>query len=194
MLIVFAFLLFIAAKAGFMGLPMAFIVTSWFFKYAYILFDHTVRGFDEPPTLDIQMVNPFNEQRPLAQVVILGLIYVAVDFATLRMGRWRPPSIAVASLLLCRPPSRCSGLEEISSRLPTPSPGCAWSGVSGPCTSSFSDHRRLRITYSVMCRWELWLPVEIAIFHVLLSLDVQRSRRRPVRAAARARAGDLGLA
>ena len=72
MLIIFAVLLSLAARAGLMGVPLAFILTSWFFKYAYILFDHTVRGFDEPPTLDIQMQNPFSEQRPLARVAILG--------------------------------------------------------------------------------------------------------------------------
>jgi hypothetical protein len=69
-----------------MGIPMALILISWFFKYAYILFDHTVRGFDEPPVLDIQMVNPLNEQRPLAQLVILGLIYVALALVQRTMG------------------------------------------------------------------------------------------------------------
>src|SRR6516165_1001265 len=72
LLIVFAILLSLAARAGLIGIPMALILISWFFKYAYILFDHTVHGFDEPPVLDIQMVNPLNEQRPLAQLVILG--------------------------------------------------------------------------------------------------------------------------
>jgi hypothetical protein len=52
-LIVLAVLPSIAAKAGLVSIPMALILTSWLFKYAYILFDHTVRGFDEPPTLDI---------------------------------------------------------------------------------------------------------------------------------------------
>jgi hypothetical protein len=74
-LIVFALLLSVAAHAGLFGIPRAVILTSWFFKYAYILFDHTVLGFDEPPTLDIQMLNPLDEQRPLGQVLILGLIY-----------------------------------------------------------------------------------------------------------------------
>src|SRR5580692_2658797 len=73
-IVVFAFLLIMAARAGLVGIPLALLVISWFFKYAYILFDHTVRGFDEPPTLDIQMMNPIDEQRPLAQVVILGLL------------------------------------------------------------------------------------------------------------------------
>src|SRR6202046_3145667 len=77
--VVFAFLLFMAAKASLVGIPLALLVISWFFKYAYILFDHTVRGFDEPPTLDIQMMNPIDEKRPLAQVVILGIISHAVS-------------------------------------------------------------------------------------------------------------------
>src|SRR6202789_4748900 len=77
-LIVFAGLFDIAVKAGLVGIPLALLVTSWFFKYAYILFDHTVRGFDEPPTLDIQMMNPIDEQRPLGQVLILGLLGYAV--------------------------------------------------------------------------------------------------------------------
>jgi hypothetical protein len=79
--IVFALLLFIAAKAGLAGILLALILISWFFKYAYILFDHTARGFDEPPILDIQMMNPLDEQRPLAQVAILGLIYLVLKFA-----------------------------------------------------------------------------------------------------------------
>jgi hypothetical protein len=76
--VVFAFLLVMAANMKLAGIPVALLVTSWFFKYAYILFDHTARGFDEPPILDIQMMNPIDEQRPLAQVVILGLIGYAV--------------------------------------------------------------------------------------------------------------------
>ena len=48
-LIVFTLLLSIAAKAGLFGIPLAFIVISGFFKYAYILFDPTVSGYDEPP-------------------------------------------------------------------------------------------------------------------------------------------------
>jgi hypothetical protein len=84
--VVFAFLLSIAGKARLVGIPLALIVTSWFFKYAYILFDHTVRGFDEPPTLDIDMVNPVGEQRPLGQVLILGLIGFAVYQAYKHLG------------------------------------------------------------------------------------------------------------
>ena len=95
--IVFSFLLFIASKAGLLGIPLAAVVLSWFFKYAYILFDHTVRGFDEPPTLDIQMVNPLSEMRPLAQVLILGLIFFAVQLTREYLGV--PTAFALA--LIC---------------------------------------------------------------------------------------------
>ena len=75
-----------AAHAGLLGIPAMFLIASWFFKYAYVVFDHTVWGYDEPPALDIEMLNPLNEQRPLAQVVILGLIYLAVKFAASNLG------------------------------------------------------------------------------------------------------------
>jgi hypothetical protein len=102
--VVFAFLLFIAAKAGLVGIPLALIVISWFFKYAYILFDHTVRGFDEPPTLDIQMVNPVSEQRPLGQVLILGMIGFGVYQAYEHLGFAAGLGLALCCLF-CLPAS-----------------------------------------------------------------------------------------
>jgi hypothetical protein len=69
-IVVFALLATVAVHARIVGIPLALLLISWFFKYAYILFDHTMRGFEEPPVLDIQMVNPVNEQRPLAQTII----------------------------------------------------------------------------------------------------------------------------
>src|ERR1700734_3959385 len=110
-LIVFPLLLYIAAIGGLMGIPLAVIGTSWLFKYAYILFDHTVHGFDEPPTLDIQMLNPLNEQRPLAQVVILGLIYVAVKFAQQSMGSTVAIILAVLAALFLPASVAILGLE-----------------------------------------------------------------------------------
>jgi len=102
--VVFAFLLVLAARARLVGIPLALLVISWYFKYAYILFDHTVRGFDEPPTLDIQMVNPVNEQRPLGQVLILGLIYLAVKQVQQYLGV--PAAFALAGVcLFCLPAS-----------------------------------------------------------------------------------------
>jgi len=77
-IIVFSVLLTLAARAGLFGIPLALILMSWFFKYAYILFDHIVWGFKESPHLDIKLLNPLDEQRPLGQCLILGLLVMAV--------------------------------------------------------------------------------------------------------------------
>jgi len=102
--------LYLAAKAGLAGLPLAILLASWFFKYAYILFDHVVNGYDEPPVLDMQMMNPVDEQRPVAQIAILGLIVVGVKLVdagfgasvatglALLLAAWLPASIAVLGL------------------------------------------------------------------------------------------------
>jgi hypothetical protein len=103
-IIVFALLLALAAKAGFIGIPLAFIVNSWFFKYAFILFDHTSRGFDEPPVLDIKMLNPLDEQRPLAQLLILVLLAGAIYGVYGALGVAAAGIIAVVSLF-CLPAS-----------------------------------------------------------------------------------------
>jgi hypothetical protein len=96
LILVFSPLLAFALHGVLLGIPAVLILTSWFFKYAYILFDHTVWGYEEPPTLDIQMLNPLNEQRPLAQLLILGLILLAVKFTA---ATWGPlPGLAAAAL------------------------------------------------------------------------------------------------
>jgi hypothetical protein len=94
LVIVFAFLISISLMSLF-GLPLLLILCSWFFKYAYVLFDHTVRGFDEPPVLDASMVNPISEQRPLAQLGILVVLGSIITFANIYVG------FAFAAVLTC---------------------------------------------------------------------------------------------
>jgi hypothetical protein len=87
--IVFAVLLALGEKAGLMGIPAILISLSWYFKYGYILFDHVVRGLDEPPALDIAMLNPVDEQRPLWQLAILLMAVAGLLF---------PASVAILGL------------------------------------------------------------------------------------------------
>ncbi len=165
MLIVFAFLLMLASNAGLMGLPLALILTSWFFKYAYVLFDHTVRGFDEPPTLDIQMVNPFNEQRPLAQLAFVGLVYLAVHFAQLHFGRGPAVVIAGAALLLLPASVAVLGLEGNIFQAANP---VAWgrmiAGLGPMYLLVLAIIAGYALLIGILSRWELWLPLQIAIF------------------------------
>ncbi len=111
MIVVFAVLLTVAANAGFLGLPLGAILLSWFFKYAYILFDHVTRGVDEPPTLDIEMVNPLNEQRPLALLAIVLLLYAAVALTAVVLPAAARVSVAVAATLILPACAAVLGLE-----------------------------------------------------------------------------------
>jgi hypothetical protein len=148
-----------------MGIPALLILTSWFFKYSYILFDHTVRGFDEPPTLDIQMMNPLDEQRPLAQVLILGLIYLAVNFVATKLGSTAATILAVTALLLLPASIAVLGLEGNILKAANP---VAWIRMAlqlGPMYAFvLAIIGGYALLIALLARWALWLPVQIAIF------------------------------
>ena len=164
-LIVFAGLFDIAVKAGLIGIPLALILTSWFFKYAYILFDHTVRGFDEPPTLDISVLNPVDEQRPLAQLVIAGLIYAAVVFARHRLGSAVAVAIAVAAGLLLPASVAVLGLEGNALKAIYP---VAWArmvmGLGPLYALVLVVICGYALLITMLLRGDLWLPAQIAIY------------------------------
>ena len=165
LLIIFAFLLSIAARSGLMGLPMVVILGSWFFKYAYILFDHTVRGFDEPPVLDIHMVNPVSEQRPLGQLVILGLIYAAVEFVHRTMGLGAALTVAVLAALFLPASVAVLGLEGNILKAAYP---VAWVRIVVGLGPMYALVLAIIAGYALLIvllvRWELPIPVGIAIF------------------------------
>jgi hypothetical protein len=62
----------LAFHAGFVGIPLAVALLSWFFKYCFILLDSIVTGASEPPVLSVEMINPINEQRPLGQALLIA--------------------------------------------------------------------------------------------------------------------------
>ncbi len=109
--IIFALLLALALKAGLIGIPLGLIVNSWFFKYAFVLFDHTARGFDEPPVLDLKMMNPIDEQRPLVQLFIMLLLTGGTMWTYATLGTF--PASIVAILFLAALPASVAilGLE-----------------------------------------------------------------------------------
>jgi hypothetical protein len=148
-----------------MGIPLAFVLTSWFFKYAYVLFDHTVRGFDEPPALDISMLNPLGEQRPLGQVLIVGLICAAVFFAQRMLGSAVAIAIGVASGLLLPASIAILGLEGNIFKAAYP---VAWvrmvMGLGPMYVLVLAIIGGYALLIVMLGRWELWLPVQIAIY------------------------------
>jgi hypothetical protein len=83
LVVTFTLGLVLARRAGWMGIPLAALLISWFFKYCFILLDAVITGLEEPPVLAIEMVNPVDEQRPLAQAALLaGGAYLAFELGT----------------------------------------------------------------------------------------------------------------
>jgi hypothetical protein len=96
--------LWLASHAGWMGIPLALLLTSWFFKYCFILLDAVIAGAAEPPVLSIEMVNPIDEQRPLAQALLIAggaLLALELGKLTLAAVGW----LCGALLLLLLPAS-----------------------------------------------------------------------------------------
>ena len=108
LIIIFAIGLALAEKSGWAGLPLSLILSSWYWKYAFVLFDHTVRGLDEPPALDIEMVNPVDEQRPLAQLCIFGALYLLCNAVYTRFGAI--PGLLITSLFVLSTPASVAAL------------------------------------------------------------------------------------
>ncbi|MBL8264755.1 hypothetical protein [Steroidobacter sp.] len=71
----FSLLLALAASGGLLGLPLALLILSWFFKYGFALADATADGVKEPPVLSMDMLNPANESRPLGLLLVVALFY-----------------------------------------------------------------------------------------------------------------------
>lgn len=80
----FSILLLIAAGGGLLGLPLAMIVLSWFFKYGFAVLDQVADGVNEPPVLSYEMINPANESRPLGLALVVAIFYGLTE----ALGRW----------------------------------------------------------------------------------------------------------
>jgi hypothetical protein len=81
--ITFTFVLLLASKAGLMGITATILLLAWFFKYCFVVLDAVVAGAEELPVLSLEMLNPIDEQRPLA----LALLIAAEALLTLAVAR-----------------------------------------------------------------------------------------------------------
>jgi hypothetical protein len=89
--------------AGIIGIPLAMLLVSWFFKYCYALLDAVVAGHHELPVLSVEMINPVDEQRPLVQAVMMVLQGLACWWVYRNFGLLA--SVALGALLLSTLPA-----------------------------------------------------------------------------------------
>lgn len=87
-----SFGLALAAQARLIGLPLALILVSWFFKYCYALLDDVAFGAQAAPVMSMDMVNPV-AQRPTGQLAIVLAVYA--------LSLWIDGWLRVALLTAC---------------------------------------------------------------------------------------------
>lgn len=100
LIVVFSFLLMLAAAGGLIGLPLALLVLSWFFKYGFALLDQVADGVNEPPVLSYEMLHPANESRPLGLLAIVGLFYLLTGMLQPMLGSDVVTALRAMGLLL----------------------------------------------------------------------------------------------
>jgi hypothetical protein len=99
----FTVALAICRQAGLAGILPAILLVSWFFKYCFVLLDAAVAGEEEPPVLSAEMLNPVDEQRPLAQAFLIAAGGVLASWLGAKFGR--PALIGSAALMLAALPA-----------------------------------------------------------------------------------------
>jgi hypothetical protein len=93
----------IGLRAGFYGALIILLLSSWFFKYAYVLLDSVANGRKATPVMAVEMLNPVDEQRPFAQLIICAFfawgVYKVGGTAGILLGvvglLYLPVSVAV---------------------------------------------------------------------------------------------------
>lgn len=96
---IFAVLLTLANYAGFFGLAAAFILVSWFLKYAFMVLDHAAQGRSGAPVLDVETANPLGEMRPWIYVALIAAFLSVVAATESLLGPGVATALRVVGLL-----------------------------------------------------------------------------------------------
>jgi hypothetical protein len=148
-----------------MGIPLAFILTSWFFKYAYILFDHTVRGFRRtadsrhPDAESLQRATPPRPGGDLRPDLSRCEFRAAHDASGPSAGHRRGGGTVPARL----GGHPRAGAKYFQGRIPLARVRMVWR--LGPMYALvLAIIAGYSLLIALLARWAPWLPVRIAIF------------------------------
>jgi hypothetical protein len=98
LILTFSVLLALASYAGLFGLPLGFIITSWFLKYAFLLLDHIADGKPGGPVLSTEMANPLGEARPWLYLALLVSGFIATEILRPTLGSMGASSLRILSI------------------------------------------------------------------------------------------------
>jgi hypothetical protein len=163
----------LAVHAGLMGIPLAAALTSWFFKYCFALLDSIVTGATEPPVLSVEMINPFNEQRPLGQAVLIALGVMLTLAVTHSAGMI--PGWICGALLLALLPASIATLGLSSNIIHAAWPPHLWAVVRGIGQRDYliliSAIPGLAAVFATLLHFEapLWITVAVGQLSLLLT-------------------------
>lgn len=92
----------LAMRAGLLGLPLYAILVSWTAKYWFVLLESSAHGLP-PPVLSIERVNPFDEWRPLAALLIVASVAGVLALVAPTAGR--SVTLALGAIALALAPA-----------------------------------------------------------------------------------------
>src|SRR3984957_2140696 len=89
----------LALSVGLAGIVLALLLLTWLFNYSYVLLEHIANGAREPPVLAAEMLTSVNEQRPLAQLAIVLLVYSVLQLLAHYLGNAIALALEVLALI-----------------------------------------------------------------------------------------------
>lgn len=96
---IFSVLIVLSLNAGLFGLAALLILSSWFFKYGFLLLDHVAQGRPGAPVLSMEDANPLGETRPVAYGLLVGTFYLATGLLGAIAGDWAIEALRLLALL-----------------------------------------------------------------------------------------------
>lgn len=99
--IVFDSLLLTAASyVGWMGIPLALIMLTWFLKYGLVTVEHITWQQPEEPVLSVEMIHPLEQQKSIVLLVVVGEFSAAFWAAQYWFGNVIGAVIGIAAIML----------------------------------------------------------------------------------------------
>jgi hypothetical protein len=84
--VVAGLLLVAASHAGLMGIPLALIMMTWFFKYGLVMVEHVAWEQKDAPVLSVEMVHPLEQRKSIILLFITCMFFCIFRAAQYWLG------------------------------------------------------------------------------------------------------------